>query len=78
MKTNAPKIKQQEYTGIKVSNTLRGLNITSINKCLTLNQQNKVSIITNYYKQNNHITRQQMSFIWKLYWHFVLNDFRYK
>lgn len=71
-------IKKQKYTGIKVSNTIRGLMIKSINKHLLLSQRNQVSIISNFYKQHKYVSNEQMRYLWKLYWNFVINDFRYK
>lgn len=72
-----PKIKKAKYFGIKVSNTLRGLKIKSINNLLHIEEQNCLSLIDNYYKTHKFIKREDMCYIWKLYWNFVLNDYRH-
>lgn len=74
----APKLKTPNYSGVKVSSMLKALKVSSINKSMLLSQRNDISIIDNTFKENKHITPKQMAFIWNLYWHFVLNDFRYE
>lgn len=78
MKTEAPTLGKARYKGVKVSNTIRGLMIQSINKHLLLRQRDKVSIINNFYKQHKYVSNEQMKYLWRLYWNFVINDFRYK
>lgn len=78
MKKDSPKLVKAKYNGIKVSNTIRGLKVKSIFNHMKLQQQNKVSIIDNYFRENGFIHRRQMAYIWNLYWFFVLNDFRYE
>ena len=77
MKKLAPIIKRPKYTGIKVTNTLRGLKLKAIDKHLTSSQSESIHSIDSSYRRNGYVTRKQMVYIWNLYWHFVLNDFRY-
>lgn len=72
-----PKIKHSKYSGVKVTNTIRALKLKSINKLLNIDEKNCVSLIDNYYNTHKYIKRDDMCYIWKLYWNFVLNDYRH-
>lgn len=71
-----PKIKKAEYTGVKVTSILKALRVSGIKVHLTLGEQNKVDSIYNNYKVNKYILRKEMVYIWRLFWHYVLNDYR--
>lgn len=66
------------YKGVKVTSQINALIHSSIFPHLRLVQQNEVYKIRNRYKRLGIINKHEMSYIWSLYWNFVLNDFRYK
>jgi hypothetical protein len=70
-------LKKAGYTGIKVSSILNAITSNEIKKHMRLVQNNTASIIKNKYQRNNYISKAEMSYIWTLYWNFVLNDFRF-
>lgn len=71
------KVKASKYSGVKVTSTISSLKHSSIYPHLKLSQRDKVCKIDNRYRENGCLTTDEMAFIWKLYWNFVINDFRY-
>jgi hypothetical protein len=55
----------------------KGVKVTSIIKHLRLVQQNEFSKIKNKYNKVGYLTQPYFSYLWSLYWNFVLNDFRF-
>lgn len=70
------RLKQAQYTGIKVTSMIRALQHSSIICHLLLKRRNKLSEIDNNYRVNGFINSSEMYIVWKLYYNFVLNDYR--
>lgn len=71
------KLQKQGYSGVKVTSQISALVHSSIKPHLRLVQQDNVCKIKNRYDRRGHITTAEMKYIWRLYWNFVINDFRY-
>ena len=71
------KLEHQGYSGVKVTSQISALVHSSIKPHLRLVQQDNVYKIKNRYDRNGRLTATEMKYIWRLYWNFVINDFRY-
>lgn len=71
-------LQKQGYSGVKVSSMIKALKLKLMYKHLRLVQQNELCEIENFYNKHGFIDKKRFSFIWFLYWNFVLNDFRFE
>lgn len=74
--------KKATYTGVKVTSLYKALLHSEIKPHMSLQQQNEVSFIRNYYGINNLIDNKMYSLLWKYYFNFVMSNYvdptRYK
>jgi hypothetical protein len=75
---NLTELQKEGYKGLKVTSMIQALKNESIYKHLRLTQQDELSRVNNRFKRNGYISKSQMSFVWNLYWNFILNDFRFE
>lgn len=73
----ATELEKQGYKGIKVTSMMNALLSKEIYGHLRLSQQDSLQYINNRFKKNKQVTKDQFTFMWNLYWNFVLNDFRF-
>ena len=66
------------YKGIKVTSMIKAIESQEIFKHLRLVQQNEFSKLKNKYNKTGYLTQPYFSYLWSLYWNFVLNDFRFE
>ena len=81
MKKQQQSISQLEkagYKGTKVMSMIKAIESQEIFKHLRLVQQDEFSRCKNRYNKNGSLTQPYFSYLWNLYWNFVLNDFRYE
>ena len=71
------KIQQAGYKGTKVSSMIKAVESQEIFKHLRLVQQNEFSRLKNKYNKVGYLTQPYFTYLWMLYWNFVLNDFRF-
>lgn len=76
MKT-VTKLQKAGYKGIKVSSMIKAIESQEIFKHLRLVQQNEFCRLKNKYNKVGYLTQPYFSYLWSLYWNFVLNDFRF-
>lgn len=76
--TTPTKLQTQGYSGVKVTSMIKALKTKSMFKHLRLVQQNELCEIENFYNRHGHINKQRFTFVWFLYWNFVLNNFRFE
>jgi hypothetical protein len=69
-------ISKPKFTGVKVTSMLKALKSREINKHLNLKRKNVLSLIDNIYKVHQFLEYSEMYILWKLYWNFVINDYR--
>lgn len=74
---NSTILQQQGYKGIKVTSMIQALEQKEMFQHLRLVQQNEFSRIKNRYNKLGYLTQPYFSYLWNLYWNFVLNDFRF-
>jgi len=65
------------YKGVKVMSMLKAIESQKIFKHLRLVQKDEFAKIKNRYYTNGYLTKPYFSYLWMLYWNFVLNDFRF-
>jgi hypothetical protein len=65
------------YKGVKITSMIKAIESQEIFKHLRLVQQNEFSRLKNTYNKNGYLTQPYMTYLWQLYWNFVLNDFRF-
>ena len=65
------------YKGVKVTSMIKAIESQEIFKHLRLVQQNEFSKIKNKYNKVGYLTQPYFTYLWNLYWNFVLNDFRF-
>ena len=65
------------YKGVKVTSMIKAVESQEIFKHLRLVQQNEFSKLKNKYNKVGYLTQPYFSYLWSLYWNFVLNDFRF-
>lgn len=81
MKNELKSISQLEkagYKGTKVMSMIKAIESQEIFKHLRLVQQDEFARVKNRYNKNGYLTQPYFSYLWNLYWNFVLNDFRYE
>ena len=81
MKNQQQSISQLEkagYKGTKVMSMIKAIESQEIFKHLRLVQQDEFARVKNRYNKNGSLTQPYFSYLWNLYWNFVLNDFRYE
>lgn len=66
------------YKGTKVMSMIKAIESQEIFKHLRLVQQDEFSRCKNRYNKLGYLTQPYFSYLWNLYWNFVLNDFRYE
>ena len=74
--------KKSIYTGVKVTSLFKALLHSEIKPNMSLQQQNEVSFIRNYYGVSKYIDNKMYSLLWKYYFNFVMSNYvdptRYK
>jgi hypothetical protein len=65
------------YKGVKVMSMIKAIESQEIFKHLRLVQQDEFAKVKNRYNKNGYLTLPYFSYLWNLYWNFVLNDFRF-
>ena len=65
------------YKGTKVMSMLKAIESQEIFKHLRLVQQDEFARIKNRYNKNGYLTLSYFTYLWDLYWNFVLNDYRF-
>ena len=81
MKKELKSISQLEkagYKGTKVMSMIKAIESQEIFKHLRLVQQDEFSRCKNKYNKLGYLTQPYFSYLWNLYWNFVLNDFRFE
>ena len=71
-------LQQAGYKGVKVTSMLKAIEQQEIFKHLRLVQQDEFCRLRNRYNKNGYLTQPYFSYLWNLYWNFVLNDFRFE
>lgn len=66
------------YKGVKITSMIKAIESQEIFKHLRLVQQNEFSKLKNKYNKVGYLTQPYFSYLWSLYWNFVLNDFRFE
>jgi len=66
------------YKGVKITSMIKAIESQEIFKYLRLVQQNEFSKLKNTYNKVGYLTIPYYSYLWQLYWNFVLNDFRFE
>jgi len=66
------------YKGVKITSMIKAIESQEIFKHLRLVQQNEFSKLKNKYNKTGYLTQPYFSYLWSLYWNFVLNDFRFE
>ncbi len=72
------KLEKAGYKGTKVMSMIKAIESQEIFKHLRLVQQDEFSRCKNKYNKLGYLTQPYFSYLWNLYWNFVLNDFRYE
>lgn len=75
--TTVTTLQKEGYKGIKVTSMIKAIESQEIFKHLRLVQQNEFSKLKNKYNKTGYLTQPYFSYLWSLYWNFVLNDFRF-
>ena len=70
-------LQQQGYSGVKITSMIKAIEQQEIFKHLRLVQQDEFSKLKNRYNKNGYLTKPYMTYLFNLYWNFVLNDFRF-
>ena len=70
-------LQQAGYKGVKVTSMLKAIEQQEIFKHLRLVQQDEFCRLRNRYNKNGYLTQPYFTYLWNLYWNFVLNDFRF-
>lgn len=76
--TTITTLQKAGYKGIKVTSMIKAIESQEIFKHLRLVQQNEFSNIKNMYNKNGAVSQPYFTYLWQLYWNFVLNDFRFE
>ena len=70
-------LQQQGYSGVKITSMIKAIEQQEIFKHLRLVQQNEFSRLKNKYNKVGYLTQPYTTYLFNLYWNFVLNDFRF-
>ena len=76
--TTVTTLQKVGYKGVKVTSMIKAIESQEIFKHLRLVQQNEFSKLKNKYNKVGYLTQPYFSYLWSLYWNFVLNDFRFE
>lgn len=76
--TTPTELEKAGYKGVKVSSMIKAIESQEVFKHLRLVQQNEFSKLKNTYNKVGYLTQPYFSYLWNIYWNFVLNDFRYE
>ena len=71
-------LQQAGYKGVKVTSMLKAIEQQETFKHLRLVQQDEFCRLRNRYNKNGYLTQPYFTYLWNLYWNFVLNDFRFE
>ena len=71
-------LQQAGYKGVKVTSMIKAIEQQEIFKHLRLVQQDEFCRLRNRYNKNGYLTQPYFTYLWNLYWNFVLNDFRFE
>lgn len=66
------------YKGVKVTSMIKAIEHSEIYSHLRLVQQDEFMRLRNRYNKNGYLTQPYFTYLWNLYWNFVLNDFRFE
>ena len=75
--TTVTTLQKAGYKGVKVTSMIKAIESQEIFKHLRLVQQNEFSKLKNKCNKVGYLTQPYFSYLWSLYWNFVLNDFRF-
>ena len=64
-----------KYNGEKVNCLLKSLKKKEIKIRMSLERQDSIEVINNYFKIHNFVTNEQFKILYKLWFNFVLNDY---
>jgi hypothetical protein len=76
--TSISQLEKAGYKGTKVMSMIKAIESQEIFKHLRLVQQDEFARVKNRYNKLGYLTQPYFSYLWNLYWNFVLNDFRYE
>lgn len=76
--TTVTTLQKAGYKGVKVTSMIKAIESQEIFKHLRLVQQNEFSKLKNKYNKTGYLTQPYFSYLWNIYWNFVLNDFRFE
>lgn len=77
LKTATPVVKAG-YSGIKVLSMIKAIEHSTVYPHLRLVQQDEFCGIKNRYNKLGYLTKKYFTYLFQLYYNFVLNDFRYE
>ena len=75
--TTVTTLQKAGYKGVKITSMIKAIESQEIFKHLRLVQQNEFSRIKNKYNKIGYLTQPYFTYLWNLYWNFILNDFRF-
>ena len=75
--TTVTTLQKAGYKGVKITSMIKAIESQEIFKHLRLVQQNEFSKLKNKYNKTGYLTQPYFSYLFHLYWNFVLNDFRF-
>ena len=76
--TTVTTLQKAGYKGVKITSMIKAIESQEIFKHLRLVQQNEFSKIKNKYNKVGYLTQPYFTYLWNIYWNFVLNDFRFE
>ena len=68
---------KKSYTGVKVTSMLRALLCNEMKQHLRLIQVQELAKIKEKYNRTKIVSTREMKYIWRMYFNFVLRDFRF-
>lgn len=75
--TTVTTLQKAGYQGVKVTSMIKAIESQEVFKHLRLVQQDEFSRLKNRYNKNGSLTKPYFTYLWHLYWNFILNDFRF-
>ena len=75
--TTVTTLQKAGYKGVKETSMIKAIESQEIFKHLRLAQQNEFSKLKNKYNKTGYLTQPYFTYLWQLYWNFILNDFRF-
>ena len=76
--TTPTELEKAGYKGTKVMSMIKAIESQEIFKHLRLVQQDEFSKVKNRYYKLGYLAQPYFSYLWNIYWNFVLNDFRFE